>query len=82
MVAVGHHYEHFNRFFNLSISLERKPKSPSTKEALAALNEQDATLASNAEKLGRLRVAVEASEADYIAGLKETPLIANDSLGL
>ena len=36
----------------------------SEKEALAALNEQDATLASNAEKLGRLRVAVEASEAE------------------
>jgi hypothetical protein len=37
-VAVGHHYEHFNRFFNLSISLERKLKSPSTKEALASLH--------------------------------------------
>ncbi|MSZ40000.1 MAG: AAA family ATPase, partial [Actinobacteria bacterium] len=36
----------------------------SEKEALAALNAQDATLASNAEKLGRLRVAVEASEAE------------------
>jgi chromosome segregation protein len=36
----------------------------SEKEALAALNEQDATLAANAEKLGRLRVAVEASEAE------------------
>jgi hypothetical protein len=38
LVAVGHHYEHFNRFFNLSISLEHKPKSPSTKEALASLH--------------------------------------------
>jgi chromosome segregation protein len=36
----------------------------SAKQALAALNEHDATLAANAEKLGRLRVQVEASEAE------------------
>ena len=36
----------------------------SAKAALAALNEHDATLAANAEKLGRLRVQVEASEAE------------------
>ena len=36
----------------------------SAKDALAALNEHDATLAANAEKLGRLRVQVEASEAE------------------
>ena len=36
----------------------------SAKEALAALNEHDATLAANAEKLGRLRVQVEASDAE------------------
>jgi chromosome segregation protein len=36
----------------------------SAKEALATLNEHDATLAANAEKLGRLRVQVEASEAE------------------
>jgi chromosome segregation protein len=36
----------------------------SSKAALAALNEHDATLAANAEKLGRLRVQVEASEAE------------------
>ena len=36
----------------------------SAKDALAALNEHDATLAANAEKLGRLRVQVEASDAE------------------
>jgi chromosome segregation protein len=36
----------------------------SAKGALAALNEHDATLAANAEKLGRLRVQVEASQAE------------------
>jgi chromosome segregation protein len=36
----------------------------SAKQALAALNEHDATLAANAEKLGRLRVQVEASDAE------------------
>jgi chromosome segregation protein len=36
----------------------------SAKDALATLNEHDATLAANAEKLGRLRVQVEASEAE------------------
>ena len=36
----------------------------SAKDALAALNEHDATLAANAEKLGRLRVQVEASVAE------------------
>jgi chromosome segregation protein len=36
----------------------------SAKDALAALNQHDATLAANAEKLGRLRVQVEASEAE------------------
>ena len=36
----------------------------SAKEALAALNQHDATLAANAEKLGRLRVQVEASDAE------------------
>jgi chromosome segregation protein len=36
----------------------------SAKEALAALNAHDATLAANAEKLGRLRVQVEASDAE------------------
>jgi len=36
----------------------------SAKAALAALNEHDATLAANAEKLGRLRVQVEASDAE------------------
>jgi chromosome segregation protein len=36
----------------------------SAKDALAALNQHDATLASNAEKLGRLRVQVEASAAE------------------
>jgi chromosome segregation protein len=34
------------------------------KSALAALNEYDATIASNAEQLGRLRVQVEASQAE------------------
>jgi chromosome segregation protein len=38
----------------------------SAKDALAALNEHDAALASNAEKLGRLRVQVEASEAEVV----------------
>ena len=36
----------------------------SAKDALAALNAHDATLAANAEKLGRLRVQVEASDAE------------------
>lgn len=36
----------------------------SAKEALAKLNEHDATLAANAEKLGRLRVQVESSAAE------------------
>jgi chromosome segregation protein len=36
----------------------------SAKDALAALNQHDAALAANAEKLGRLRVQVEASEAE------------------
>jgi len=36
----------------------------SAKLALAALNEHDATLAANAEKLGRLRVQLEASDAE------------------
>ncbi|WP_296646669.1 chromosome segregation protein SMC [Rhodoluna sp.] len=36
----------------------------SAKDALAALKEHDQNLASNAEKLGRLRVQVEASEAE------------------
>ena len=36
----------------------------SSKDALAALNEHDAALATNAERLGRLRVQVEASEAE------------------
>ena len=36
----------------------------SAKEALATLNQHDATLAANAEKLGRLRVQVEASDAE------------------
>ncbi|WP_296629925.1 chromosome segregation protein SMC [Rhodoluna sp.] len=36
----------------------------SAKEALAALNEYDAVLAGNAEKLGRLRVQVEAAQAE------------------
>ena len=36
----------------------------SAKSALEALNQHDATLAANAEKLGRLRVQVEASEAE------------------
>ena len=45
----------------------------SAKEALAALNEHDAALASNAEKLGRLRVSVEASsgEVDRLAQVAE-----------
>jgi hypothetical protein len=38
LIAVGHHFEHFNRFFNLSISLEHKHKLPSTKEALGSLH--------------------------------------------
>ena len=46
----------------------------SAKEALAALNEHDAALASNAEKLGRLRVSVEASsgEVERLAQVAET----------
>ena len=44
-------------------STEEAAKS-TAKEALAALNEHDASLASNAEKLGRLRVQVEASDAE------------------
>ncbi|MCX8528812.1 MAG: chromosome segregation protein SMC [Rhodoluna sp.] len=44
-------------------STEEEAKK-SAKDALAALNEHDATLATNAEKLGRLRVQVEASEAE------------------
>ena len=44
-------------------STEEEAKK-SAKDALAALNEHDATLAANAEKLGRLRVQVEASEAE------------------
>jgi chromosome segregation protein len=36
----------------------------SAKDALAALNEHDASLASNAERLGRLRVSVEASSGE------------------
>ena len=36
----------------------------SAKEALASLNEYDAVLAGNAEKLGRLRVQVEAAQAE------------------
>ena len=36
----------------------------SAKDALATLNQHDATLAANAEKLGRLRVQVEASDAE------------------
>ncbi|MCX8528512.1 MAG: chromosome segregation protein SMC, partial [Rhodoluna sp.] len=45
----------------------------SSKEALAALNQHDAALASNAEKLGRLRVSVEASsgEVDRLAQVAE-----------
>ena len=43
----------------------------SAKEALAALNEHDAQLAQNAEKLGRMRVQVEAAsaEVDRLAGV-------------
>ena len=46
----------------------------SAKQALADLNEHDAALASNAEKLGRLRVAVEArqGEVDRLAQVAET----------
>ena len=44
-------------------STEEAAKS-SAKDALAALNAHDATLAANAEKLGRLRVQVEASDAE------------------
>ena len=38
LVTVGHHYEHFDRFFNLSISLVHKPKLPSSNEALSSLH--------------------------------------------
>lgn len=46
----------------------------SAKEALSALNEHDASLAQNAEKLGRLRVQVEAAAAEVarLAGVAET----------
>lgn len=38
LVAVGHHYEHFNGFFNSSITIEHKSKLPSIKEALVSLH--------------------------------------------
>ena len=38
LITVGHHYEHFDRFFNLSISIEHKTKLPSSKEALLSLH--------------------------------------------
>ena len=46
----------------------------SAKQALGELNEHDANLASNAEKLGRLRVAVEArtGEVERLAQVAET----------
>jgi chromosome segregation protein len=59
----------------------------SAKDALAALNQQDATLAANAEKLGRLRVQVEASDAEVerLSRVAEQALasiaIAEDALG-
>jgi chromosome segregation protein len=50
--------------------------------ALAKLNEQDATAAANAEKLGRLRVALEASEAELerLAQVVENSKIGIDEL--
>jgi chromosome segregation protein len=59
----------------------------SAKDALAALNQQDATLAANAEKLGRLRVQVEASDAEVerLSRVAEQALasiaVAEDALG-
>jgi chromosome segregation protein len=52
----------------------------SAKVALAALNEHDATLAANAEKLGRLRVQVEASQAevDRLSRVAEQALASID----
>ena len=52
----------------------------SAKEALAALNEHDAARASNAEKLGRMRVQVEAAqgEVDRLAAAAST---AKESIG-
>jgi len=47
------------------------------KDALAALKEHDATLASNAEKLGRLRVQAEASQAE----LDRLALVAEEAKG-
>ena len=46
----------------------------SAKEALSSLNDHDAVRASNAERLGRLRVQVEAAqgEVDRLAGVAET----------
>jgi hypothetical protein len=38
LVAVGHHYDHFNGFFNSSLTLEHKSKLPSIKEALGSLH--------------------------------------------
>jgi len=50
----------------------------SAKEALASLNEHDAALAQNAERLGRLRVQVEAAQAEVsrLAGVAATALSA------
>jgi chromosome segregation protein len=50
--------------------------------ALAKLNEQDATAAANAEKLGRLRVALEASEAELerLAQVVENSKVGLDEL--
>ena len=53
----------------------------SAKEALSALNDHDAVRASNAERLGRLRVQVEASqgEVDRLAGVAATAADAIES---
>jgi len=50
----------------------------SAKEALAALNEHDAALAQNAERLGRLRVQVEAAQGEVarLAGVAATAAAA------
>ena len=52
----------------------------SAKEALSALNAHDAQLAANAEKLGRLRVQVEASAAE-VDRLAQVAATASESIG-
>jgi hypothetical protein len=38
LIAVGHHYEHFNGLFNSSITMDYAKETPSNEEALMALH--------------------------------------------